>query len=241
MRQWHDALDGLTVLLVDDHPVFAEVLARCLFRPADVRSIEFAHDLGSARSHVPGSRPDVILLDCHLGTTSGLDLLEHLEAVSCDASAIVVSGSYQPFEVADAFAREVRGWVNKCGPVEDILDAVVAGRGSETYLAPSVVAPVMDFLIGRVAAPPLEPTFVEGPTPLEREVLKCLVEGLDRQEVASAVRVTQHSARPRAKTVEVGERALDSGAAGRGSVGVAPVVVERGPRIPRQLDPLPLT
>ena len=240
-RQWHDALDGLTLLLVDDHLVVAEVLARCLSQLADVRSIEFAHDLGSARSHVHRSRPDVILLDCHLGTTNGLDLLEHLEAVSCDARVIVVSGSSQPSEVADAFARGVCGWVSKHGPVEDLLDAVVAMRGGQKYLAPSVVAPVMDFLIGR-EAPPREPTFVEELTPREREVLQCLVDGLDRHEVASRLFVSSNTVRTHVqrllKSANVHSTVALLAAARR--AGVAPVVVEQGLQIPRQLDPLRL-
>ena len=145
-RTWHDALHDLSILLVDDHPVFAEVLARGLFRMAEVRSIHLAHDLDRARAQVRQTRPDLILLDCHLGAQSGLDLIEYVAHIGSDADVVVVSGSSAPHEVADAFARGARGWVSKRGPVEDVLDAVLAVRRGEKYLAPTAVAPVMDFL-----------------------------------------------------------------------------------------------
>ena len=195
VRSWKDAFHDLTILLVDDHPVFAEVLARCLFRMAEVGSIHLAHDLDRARAQVRQTRPDLILLDCHLGAESGLDLIEYVAHIGSDADVVVVSGSSQPHEVAEAFARGARGWVSKRGPVDDVLDAVVAVRGGEKYLAPTAVAPVMDFLVGRAIAPPRQRTFVDALTPRELEVLECLVSGMSRQEVAAQLFVSPNTVR----------------------------------------------
>ncbi len=240
--QWREALDDLTLLLVDDHPVFTEVLARCLFRLADVRSIHLAHNLDRARAHVRQSRPDVILLDCHLGQESGLDLIEYVAEVGSGAAVIVVSGSSLPCEVADAFARGARGWVSKRGPVEDVLDAVVAVRGGEKYLAPTAVAPVMDYLVGGAAAPPPEPTFVTALTAREREVLECLVSGMTRQAVASRLFVSPNTVRThiqsllRAADVH-STLALLAAARQAGVHGVEPVAGGARQTVQRQLTP----
>ena len=107
----------------------------------------------------------------------------------------MVSGSSMPSEVADAFARGARGWVSKRGPVEDVLDAVVAVRGGEKYLAPIAVTPVMDYLVNRAAAPPPAPTFVDALTMREREVLECLVSGMSRHAVASRLFISTNTVR----------------------------------------------
>jgi len=194
-RQWNVALADQTLLLVDDHPLFAEVLARCLFRLADVRGIHLAHDLATARAKLHNFRPDVVLLDCHLGPENGLELISDVIALRSETHVVVLSGGSDPHEVAAAFARGAHGWVSKRGSVEDVLDAVVAVRRGEKYLATSTVGAVMDLLTEQASTPAHAPSFMDRLSPREREVLQFLLAGMSRQEGATQLFLSPNTVR----------------------------------------------
>lgn len=192
----HDAaLDGETLLLVDHHQVFAEVLARSLRGRGSVARVELAHDLETARAKTLALRPGVVLLDSRLGRENGLDLIPMLLSPDQDAWAIVLSESRWPLDVAAAFARGAHGWVSKTGPLDDLLSAVDAAHRGERFLAPAVVGPVMALLNERLGHRTRAPSFVDTITSREREVLDCLVEGLSRTEVASRLFISPNTVR----------------------------------------------
>lgn len=82
-----------------------------------------AASLAEAREAIEREQPDVILLDRHLGSDDGLDLLDELEALDLPLRVILLSGSS---EVGPELHARVDGVLGKPFAL-DRLSAAVAG------------------------------------------------------------------------------------------------------------------
>ncbi|GAA0946900.1 response regulator transcription factor [Kribbella koreensis] len=187
--------EGATLLLVDDHRVFADVLGEALLAEDGISRVDRASNLDAARALIASDPPDLVLLDLMLADESGFDLLDEL-ARSADAPpAIVLSGSNEPRLIVKALESGAGGWLSKTTPLQALMAAVWQVLSGQLYLAPATLRPVLDHLLsdrrGRQAAA----EFVAELTPRELEVLRCLVSGMTRAEVAAQLFVSMNTVR----------------------------------------------
>ena len=69
-----------------------------------------AASLAEARALIEREQPDVILLDVHLGTDDGLDLLDEVEALDLPVRVVLLSGTS---EVGPELRARVAGVLGK--------------------------------------------------------------------------------------------------------------------------------
>jgi DNA-binding NarL/FixJ family response regulator len=182
----------LEVLLVDDHRIFAEVLALRLEAESVVSRVERATTLRAARVLLSGWRPDLVLLDFHLGRESGVDLVRELAP---DGPAVImVSGDGDAGGIIDAFEAGAQGWVPKCSPVAMLLAATEVVADGNLFLPPALLRPVLHQLL-RDHRADTQPCLLDDVTPRELEVLRCLVAGMSRAEVASRLFLSTNTVR----------------------------------------------
>lgn len=117
----------LAVMVVEDDPLQARLLAECVRRAglaeaprvfADAESaLAFLHERGGA---TVSGRPDLILLDRCLPGISGEDFLRCIRADerTCTLPVIVLSNSVEPEAVAGAYAAGANCYIEKCGTIE---------------------------------------------------------------------------------------------------------------------------
>lgn len=159
-----------TVLLVDDHAAVREGLGMLLDR-AGLGVVGATGDPVRAIELAAGRRPDVIVLDLHLGVDDGRRWLDALRAAAPDAAILVYTAAEEPGVLESVLNGEVAGLALKaCSSVElvEAVNAVAAGR---RYLDPRLAAILRD-------APGADLS------PREREVLALLAAGLTGEQVA---------------------------------------------------------
>ena len=83
--------DANTVLVVDDEAAL-RLLCRVNLELEGHRALEAA-TLTEARQLIVSEKPDVMLLDVHLGNESGLDLLDDIESLELPTRVLLLSGS----------------------------------------------------------------------------------------------------------------------------------------------------
>lgn len=108
----HDIVASARVLVVDDDPVFREVVRRVLSR-ADFAVCAEVSDGDEALCAVRRERPDVVLLDINLGRLNGLWALQQIRGVDADVPIIMVTGSRDRATVAAAANLGVQGFLVK--------------------------------------------------------------------------------------------------------------------------------
>lgn len=195
IRSSTDLLHDCTVLMVDDHRIFADVIASHLVTAGGLRAVHVAGKLAEARALAPSLRPDLLTVDYRLAGECGLDLLPEL-ATSCpDADVIILSASRDPEHITDGFRRGARAWVDKSAAIDDLLHAMRAVRGGDMYLSPASVWPVVNHQLHAARREGSTREFTDRCTERELQVLRHLMTGMTRSGVAEALGLSPNTVR----------------------------------------------
>ncbi len=189
-----------SVLVVDGHRVFAELLAERLRRDAAVEHAHVACTVEQARSAVGRRAPDVVLLDPDLEGGSGLELIPHLEQLRSRPRVVVLAE--RTGVPVDELPDDV-GWVSKESPFEELLRAMDAMQRGEaprptdsgTSHPTADRSAVVVQLRGGGGPDAPEAGAARSLTERQAAVLECLLAGMTRAEVATRLRLSPHTVR----------------------------------------------
>jgi DNA-binding NarL/FixJ family response regulator len=185
----------IRVLIVDDHRVFADALAFRLRNEPDITTVDVAFSLGEGRALANRVRPDVVLLDYNLDGEVGTDLIAGLRELDPPARAVMLSGASDTSAVINSIEAGADGFVLKDADLDVLLTAVTEVLRGRLYLDPTLVRPVVTELLREARGPGTAPTWVDELSPRELEVLRCLVTGMTRAEMAQRLFISPNTVR----------------------------------------------
>lgn len=187
---------SVRVLLVDDHPVVRSGLRAVLESTGRVDVVGEAASGEQALALVPGTNPDVVLMDLNLG--DGIDGVAATKRILADGvggsggpdeagrrppPAVLILTTYDhDADIVRAVEAGASGYLLKDASPETIADAVAAAARGETVLASGLA----QRLVSRMRAPS-EPTL----TPRELEVLRLVAQGAGNRAIAKALFVSE--------------------------------------------------
>jgi two-component system nitrate/nitrite response regulator NarL len=183
----------ITLLVVDDHRVFADVLALRLGREEGIAEVRVAYDLDEARAVLSRVHPDVIILDYDVDGHPGIELMDDLPQDPSPPKVVMVSATEEVGAAIASLSSAASAWVAKDGDVEVLLTALREVLRGHMYLDPDSVRPVVERLIQDTRRKP--PSFVDDLSPRQLEVLRCLVAGLTREETGRRLFITANTVR----------------------------------------------
>lgn len=125
------------VLIVDDHQLFADSLARLLRGRCDiVGSVGDGSLLEEAAERL---RPDVVLLDVSMPKMNGLEALAHLnrERLGCKVIMLTMHGDARL--AAEALRAGALGFALKESSGDELLTAVETVLHGDKYVTPSLL------------------------------------------------------------------------------------------------------
>lgn len=183
------------VLVVDRHRVFAEVIAQQLLSAPGIGDAHVAFSVREARVLAEHRSPDVVLLNPELEGESGFELLHHLDTLPSTPRVVVVSDRNEPSAVVRGLVLGVRGWVSKDARFDDLMHAIDAVHRGNLHLPPAAWRPVVLELLNARTARSARNTFISRLTERQRAVLRCLLAGMSRAEIATALKVSPHTVR----------------------------------------------
>jgi DNA-binding NarL/FixJ family response regulator len=114
----------ISVLLVEDHPVFCDGLRALFARDESFELVGQAANGATALRLTHTYHPDVILLDIGLADTNGLDLVNQLRRTWANAKIIVLTGRQDREYLMSAVRLGVHGYLQKDMAGEAIFAAL---------------------------------------------------------------------------------------------------------------------
>jgi two-component system, NarL family, invasion response regulator UvrY len=123
----------MKILLVDDHGVVREGLARLLAVHFDVQILE-APGVDEGLRVYSAHNPSLVILDLNLEGPGGLEMLRRLLEIDAAAKVIVFSMHHDPVYARRALRAGAQGYVSKSAPVEELLDAVRTVEAGGQYI-----------------------------------------------------------------------------------------------------------
>lgn len=183
----------VSVLVVDDHQVFADALHARLSIEDGIGPVAVAYSAAGALDRLLRNSFDVTLLDYGLDDRTGADLAAELRT-AVPATRIIMLSAGQPLDaVVDSLIAGVNGWLPKMIDVCYLVDAIRGVDDGEMWVDPALLGQAMPALLARILTPPPDPLAVL--TNREREVLDCLIAGLRRAEIASRLKISDNTVR----------------------------------------------
>jgi DNA-binding NarL/FixJ family response regulator len=176
-----DAADpALRVLVVDDHPIWRDGVARDL-EAAGFVVCGTAGDGAQALRIAAAARPDVVLLDLQLPDMSGVEVAAGLAAVATPPRVLVLSASGERQDVLDAMTAGATGYLVKSASMAELLDAVRRVAAGDAVFTPGLAGLVLGEY-RRLATAPADDT--PQLTDRETEVLRLVAKGLTYPQIA---------------------------------------------------------
>jgi DNA-binding NarL/FixJ family response regulator len=128
----------ITVLIVDDHPLFRGGLRQVIAGDANLEIIGEAGDGQIALQTILEKKPDVAILDVNLPNLSGLEIAQKLQNKKLPTRLIVLTMIKEEEVFNRALDLGVKGFVLKENAVEEILKAIAAVADGEHYLSSTI-------------------------------------------------------------------------------------------------------
>ncbi|WP_166298112.1 response regulator [Bradyrhizobium sp. 2S1] len=115
---------GISILLVDDHPVVRQGYRRVLEHQDDFRVVAEADNAANAYREFKSHTPDVVVMDISMPGASGLEAIRNIRAHDADARILVFSMHSEAAQVKAAFGAGASGFVTKGSEPAELIAAI---------------------------------------------------------------------------------------------------------------------
>ena len=181
--------ESIRVVIVDDHLMFAESLARLLSDEADIMVAGIASSGTRARSLIAEEPTHVALVDYHLPDIDGVSLARGVLDARPDLGVIILTGTDDDQLMLAAIQAGCAGFLTKDKAATEVADAVRAVAAGEALIS----APVLARLLARVDRSPQ--TTGSDLTARERDLLEEMARGLTNRAIAAKLHLSVNTVR----------------------------------------------
>jgi DNA-binding NarL/FixJ family response regulator len=126
-----------SILLVEDHEIFAMALQRVLQERGHIEVVTVAKSAEDALNLILNLDVDLVLVDVSLPYLSGINLVLNLQKNYPDLPCVMLSGHASQYYVRSSLAAGARGYLLKDHAAE-ILDGIQRVLQGEVYISEQV-------------------------------------------------------------------------------------------------------
>ncbi|MFI0942289.1 response regulator [Streptomyces sp. NPDC021020] len=185
----------VTVMVVDDHPMWREAVARDLGE-AGFRVVATAGDGPEAIRRARAARPQVLVLDLNLPGASGVRVCKEVLAVDPAVRVLVLSASGEHADVLEAVKSGATGYLLKSAGREELVAAVRRTAVGDPVFTPGLAGLVLGEYRRLATDPP--PAAADGAaaprlTERETEVLRLVAKGLSYKQIAARLVISHRT------------------------------------------------
>lgn len=165
------------VLIVEDHPIVSESLARIIADSDLDLECCHAHNATKGLAFLNGNTFDLVILDINLPDMNGIEFCKIAKSRFPNQKILAITTVAQRHVVEKMLDQGADGFILKTSDVDDILEGIrQVLNGKELYLGKGV----KDLIKGI----PAENSDLPMITKRESEILKLIADGLTNQEIA---------------------------------------------------------
>jgi DNA-binding NarL/FixJ family response regulator len=176
----------IRILLVDDHALFRDSVARVLAEEPDFEIAGTCGTLDEAIAVLSSRSADIVLLDLNLGGRRGAGFFERAAGIAFRGRVLIVTAGASDLDAVELVRRGASGIFLKESPPALLTKSIRKVMSGEPWLN----QPYLKAVVGALDPPPPEkpkPPF----TRREREVLQGVMEGRSNKEIAGRLQTTE--------------------------------------------------
>lgn len=189
----------ISVLIVDDHPLFRDGLQRTLDMEDDITVVGQCEDGEEALRTARNLQPDVVLLDINLPSMNGLQVARQLKSERSDIAVVVLTAYHDVQQVLHAMRAGASAYCPKDITPDELIGVihdVAAGRfivndnRMDARELEAWINSKIDAISGYMIDP--EEHFIPL-SPREMEILQFVTQGLSNKEIAGKLGISQQT------------------------------------------------
>ena len=175
------------ILLADDHAVVRQGFKMILSAQGDMEIVGEAANGREAVDLAEQLKPDIVVMDVAMPELNGIEATRRLAGTAPHARVIALSMHKDSVYVREILRAGARGYLLKDSGAEDLVRAIRAVAGGESWLSPAVSNAVLDDYRRHVTDP------IDLLSSREREVLQMLAEGKTNKEIAGVLNLSVYT------------------------------------------------
>ena len=190
----------ISVLIVDDHPLFRDGLHKTLELEDDIKVVGQSQDGEGALASARQLQPDVVVLDINLPGINGLQVARQLKADRAGVSVVVLTAYHDIQQVIHAMRAGASAYCAKDIFPEDLV-SIIRDVAAGYYIVHDSRMDEREFenwINGRVEE--MTGPYTTDPeehfiplSPREMEILQFVVRGLSNKEIASELQISHQT------------------------------------------------
>jgi DNA-binding NarL/FixJ family response regulator len=178
--------DKIRLLIVDDHALFRESLARLLQSEPGFVVVAHCSSLSEAIDVLRHRETDVVLLDLDLGPEKGADLLDRIREIGFNGKILLVTAGVNEREMPALIRKGISGIFMKHNSPALLIEGICDAMKGKALFDQEFLKKVLE--VSEVANSELQPAEL---TARERRVLSLVFEGLTNKEVADRIQISE--------------------------------------------------
>jgi two-component system nitrate/nitrite response regulator NarL len=178
-------VDTIRILLVDDHAMFRDGLARMLEKEVDFTVAAQAGSATEGLGAVTESRANMVLLDVDLGGERALDFVRGARGAGFEGQILVVTAGMSDQEAVQLVQAGVSGILHKHHSTEELCNSIRQIANGEVCIEQAYLAPLFR-AVDRTRAPRRANL-----TDRDKTVLRGILQGLSNREIAAKLQISE--------------------------------------------------
>jgi DNA-binding NarL/FixJ family response regulator len=178
----------IRVLIIDDHTLFRESVARLLQAEHDFE-VRHCSSVAEGVSLIDDWPPDIVLLDFDLGAEKGSSFLTRAHAAEFQGKVLVLTAGIDELEAADLIRQGISGIVLKHSSTAELSESIRETLSGKVWFEQGYLKRVLE----RASMSDVRPSAAKTFTDRERQVLTLVFEGLANKEIADRLRLSEGS------------------------------------------------
>ena len=185
-------MNKIKILLVDDHQIVRDGIARLLSEVNDFELVGTMSNGLEALEFIKHHQPDVVIADLSMPKISGIELTEKLSEDYPLIKVLILSMFNNEDYIFNAIRAGAKGYLPKQDSTTEILvEAVRAIVNDEEFFSPSISKIVMKSYVNKAKNPKISDFSKKNQLTLrEKEILKLYVEGHTNNEIAETLNIS---------------------------------------------------
>ena len=175
----------INLLLVDDHVMFREGLARVLDKESDFTVVGQAGSSAEAVRLLESSGANMVLLDVDLGPERAIDFMTTARKAGYQGHVLIVTAGASDHEAVQLVQSGISGILHKHNSTEILFQTIRQAAAGEVCLEKAYLAPLFKSM-DRTQTPG-RPKLTER----DKTVLRFVLQGLTNREIAARLEISE--------------------------------------------------
>lgn len=185
----------IKVMIVDDQPLLAEGIKSVLEHDRELKIIALANDGQEALERMRAERADVVLMDVRMPNMNGVVATKEIKEKYPDAKVIILTTFDDSDYILNAINNGASGYLLKDIGSAELISAVKNAYAGDTILPSKIAKRITDAAMMVAGNRELRLKREFSLSDRETEIAVMLQEGFTNRQIASALKLTDGTAR----------------------------------------------